>query len=531
MRTKIINMFLLVILLGLYGCISRAGFENNPDVSIIHFDFEPVDDSYDMRRYNFPDNSINRSQTEFFRVLLELDRPVKKTENFRLQVMADSGQTKIGIIDVTILEGSKTPYFYYAPNMGAKTTPEGITPLTDGRFWLACTSPNGHPRGNAGHSAKTGSEVLLRMGFDFSLLSKQHQINCVYDNVKWGTKFSTAFVGVDNTLNLRHSPDGLKWGFQGHLPGNPEPTTLLVGPGQAIDPEGEQKVIVYSNQQVHLPSGQSGSPGEFAARWGPSIGEWDPNSYERFIGMIPTSPPVVTYGWKDGDIKNWFVAFNRFGALEVRVLSTPGGFHLGNLAPRDFMQPNGEPTPPFSLSITSRGKSVFLARTGSEIVLTKGEIIFDTRVNATIKWDRSIVFNIVEPGFKPPNGAIAVTSNKNWYYIAAQARQLAQGGGGLYGSRVFVYRSADGEHWSRIGTSGAINGPDAWGQNHLSIAAVSDSKILVGAVSKVIQDSRPQFAAKVGLFDGSNWNEIPASTVFGTNLAPRLLSIIAHQSK
>jgi hypothetical protein len=150
------------------------------DSRIGRFDFEPVDGSYNLRRHNFGPNGMTAAHVEYYRIILEVLSAPPAEEKFNLQIVADGGQAKIGIVEVTLPQGSKTPQFRYRANAGAQATPSGISDLTNGRFWLACTSPNGHPRGNAFHASGTGSSVRMRMGFEHDWQSTAHTINCVF---------------------------------------------------------------------------------------------------------------------------------------------------------------------------------------------------------------------------------------------------------------------------------------------------------------------------------------------------------------
>ena len=169
----ILALTLLVPSLGGARCY-RTEPGNEPTVAAVSF--VPVDGSWSIQSVSRPSNSIQFGDTERFRVTLTgINSPGPQTR--RLQIRA--GSTNIGIIEIAFPGGTAPPTFLYRANEGANTTPIGAVDLTNGEFWLGCTSPNRYLRGNAARTSSTQSSVHVQLAWQHSTASASHTINCV----------------------------------------------------------------------------------------------------------------------------------------------------------------------------------------------------------------------------------------------------------------------------------------------------------------------------------------------------------------
>lgn len=154
-------------------CLGRTPPGNEPQVNGI--DFAPIDGTWDIRWVNRP-GGILFSDTERYRVTLTgVSSPGAQSRN--LQIMA--GSTIIGIMRVDFPGGTGAPTFRYNANEGARVTPSGAVDLTNGEFWLGCTSPNRHVRGNRDHGTGTQSNVSVRLAWEHGTSSPARTIRCL----------------------------------------------------------------------------------------------------------------------------------------------------------------------------------------------------------------------------------------------------------------------------------------------------------------------------------------------------------------
>lgn len=164
-----------ITLQGAGPCTSRSGFDDDEPV-VASVSFEPVDGSWDMQWVNRGSGGLQFGDTERYRVTLTgVDSP--GAQDRRLQIMA--GSTIIGIMQVHFPGGTAAPTFRYRTNEGAGVTPGGAMDLTDGTFWLGCTSPNRHVRGNADHGTGTQSNVSVRLAYQHDVGTPARTIRCL----------------------------------------------------------------------------------------------------------------------------------------------------------------------------------------------------------------------------------------------------------------------------------------------------------------------------------------------------------------
>lgn len=174
----LLSGILVLVSLTLGGICGPPKLSSNPlpDFTNATFDFTPADGSYNISWRQGAANTLAFSDVEFYAVDLQFSNAADKEYTFNLQVMADG--TQIGTIEVTLAQGDQTPSLSYDKNEGAQHTPFLAVDMSDGTFWLACTTVNGNVRGNADKSSKN-VEVQLRVGADHNILSTGHNIQCV----------------------------------------------------------------------------------------------------------------------------------------------------------------------------------------------------------------------------------------------------------------------------------------------------------------------------------------------------------------
>lgn len=159
--------------LGFGPCTGRTGGGNDPVVGAISF--TPVDGSWDIRYVSRPKNSIQFADTERYTVTLTgVNSPGALDRN--LQIMA--GSTQIGTMQVHFPGGTAAPTFVYRTNEGARVTPAGASDLTNGEFWLGCTSPNQYVRGNKDHATGVPSNVSVRLAWQHNVSTAAQTIRC-----------------------------------------------------------------------------------------------------------------------------------------------------------------------------------------------------------------------------------------------------------------------------------------------------------------------------------------------------------------
>lgn len=172
--TKLVVAVAAVGLLTAGPCTGRGGFDADEPV-VGSISFTPVDGSWNIQYVSRPSNSIQFSDTERYRVTLTgINSPSSQTR--RLQIMA--GSTIIGIMELNFPTGTGAPTFLYRANENARVTPAGAVDLTNGEFWLGCTSPNRYVRGNNDHATSTSANVSVRLAWQHNVSTPAQSIRC-----------------------------------------------------------------------------------------------------------------------------------------------------------------------------------------------------------------------------------------------------------------------------------------------------------------------------------------------------------------